>query len=147
MPIKLYLSIMTLNEIKDKIDSILEDEILTNQVLMWHNKNQFIYFDNLCYVLNELLFHFELKKDIKVDIMTNTEFLKTYLIRKNGLEILPKDWINHQTKEIDNKILDDLWLEPTKGYLVKILEKSTDEKDKHTCGNEKINWYAICCTN
>lgn len=27
---------MTLNEVKDKIDSILEDEILTNQVLIWH---------------------------------------------------------------------------------------------------------------
>ncbi len=117
-------------KIKKRLKSILEDTQLENKVYNWHKQNNFYLLENLIYVISELEYHFELSKEIKAEILTNIEFLATFEIRKSSLNILPKDWINPSTKKVDNEKLDELWLQPERGYLIKILEKSEQAEDK-----------------
>jgi len=100
------------------------------QVSEWHTQNQFE--DKLAieYVLKELQFHHELLPGKKASLLTNKEFLRTYSIRQKGLKTLPKDWMDVHIQKIDQMVLDNLWLKPSEGYLVRLLRASPHKKDQ-----------------
>ncbi len=121
--------------LENELDVVFQDKSYKNQVLNWHENQHFIFENEVLYTIEELKFHHQLYENIKADILTDVEYLKTYYIRKNGLSILP-DWINPITKKIDESVMEELWLQANKGYLVRILEASEEQEDKEAL--EKI---------
>lgn len=114
---------MDKTQIKSKLQGVLKDKYLVEKVFDWHKSNTFVFIKGLLQTFTELEFHFELLGEIKAEILTNIEFLKTYQIRQNGLATLPKDWLNPHTKLPNEQVLEKLWEEPSEGYLVQILKK------------------------
>ena len=100
--------------------------IYIKSVKKWHSQQNNLYENELRDVSEELLFHSELKDEIKASLLTDKEFLLTYPIRKKGLGSLPDDWVNQQTGETEDELLDDIWLKPKKGHLAKIFGEKGD---------------------
>lgn len=112
-----------------ELKNIFKNQEYVYKVLHWHQQQDLQYEKALNYSIKELAFHKELLDEKKYELLTNLEYLKTYKIRQESLQILP-DWLQAQTLEIDYQVLDKLWLKPTEGYLVWHLKNSKDPEDK-----------------
>lgn len=120
-----------MEQIKQQLQTVFSgNEAVIEQVWQWHQTREFAYKEALEYTLKELVFHAELLPAKKEALLTSKEYLKTFCIRENGLKMLPKEWINPETAEIDAQGLDDLWLKPMEGYLVRLLREAGDERSK-----------------
>ena len=122
-----------MQEIKQQLQAIFpNNEEIAEQVWQWYDTNtdEFNYQKSLTYSLNELSFHAELLPEKKQALLTSEEHLKTFYIRRNGLKTLPNEWIDSGTGKVDVKVLDDLWLKPTEGYLVRMLQESGDKRER-----------------
>ena len=118
-------------QIQQQLHEVLIDqEGLVDQVWQWQQQQGFKYNNALKYVLQELRFHSELLPHKKVTLLTSEEYLKTYEIRQRGLQILPNEWIDLTTATIDAQGLDNLWLKPVEGYLVRLLKESDNPRDQ-----------------
>ncbi|OJJ20507.1 hypothetical protein BKI52_18805 [marine bacterium AO1-C] len=106
------------------------NESLADQVWQWHETYSFRYQEAFRYTLQELRFHFELLPTKKIALLTSEEYLKTYKIRQKGLQTLPNEWIDPVTATIDTQGLDNLWIKPVEGYLVRILKESSNPRDQ-----------------
>jgi hypothetical protein len=119
-----------MEKIKQALQSVFSQHSeLATQVWQWHQANQWQYLTALEYSLNELQYHFELLPRIKLDLLTCEEYLKTYHIRENGKKTLPNEWVDAITQELSQEGLDNLWLKPDEGYLVRLLKASGEEGD------------------
>jgi len=114
---------------KQALENIFQNKEYVEKVAIWHQKGNLQYSKALDYCVEELVFHKELLDDKKYQLLINIEYLKTYKIRQKSLNGLP-DWINSETLAIDYENLDELWLKPTEGYLVRHLKASKDPEDK-----------------
>lgn len=119
-----------MEKIKQALQSVfLQEPELATQAWQWHEANQWQYMLALEYSLRELQYHFELLPHIKLDLLTCEEYLKTYHIRENGKKTLPNEWVDAATQELSQEGLDNLWLKPDEGYLVRLLKASGEEDD------------------
>lgn len=119
-----------MEKIKQALQGVFpQNDELTAQVWQWHQTHQWQYMPALEYSLDELKYHFELLPHIKHDLLTCEEYLKTYHIRENGKKTLPNEWVDAATQELSQEGLDNLWLKPDEGYLVRLLKASGEEGD------------------
>ncbi len=112
---------------KSKINELVLPVEQRDEVLQWHIDSDNELSNQLVPVIEELKFHQELKPEKIVNLLTNEEFLRTFEIRKHGLQTIPDEWINQRILKIDYEKLDELWMRPSKGYLHKILSNAHDE--------------------
>ena len=103
-----------------------------NHIINYHQKRHSleILTINLHTIIKELEFHHELKENKKLDLLTNLEYVSTSSIREKGLNNLPNEWINKQTKEVDQQKLDEIWLRPCPSHTHKRLMASSTPNDK-----------------
>lgn len=141
-----------MQKIKQYLERVLyEHPNLQTQVWQWHEANQWQYKAALEYSLNELDYHFELLPHIKLDLLTCEEYLKTYHIRENGKNTLPNEWVDATTQELSQEGLDNLWLKPDEGYLVRLLKALGEEGDrehlKKVIGSKNFNYQVYDAHN
>ncbi|MFT5915751.1 MAG: hypothetical protein ACI81T_002254 [Bacteroidia bacterium] len=130
---------------KDKLIAelakILDDNNSVEKVYKWHEDRNFGFINSLIYGLEELYFHPELFMDKRVELLTNREFLVFSPTRKSGLQVLPNEWINPESAEVDEKTLYELWLRPEMGHIAKLAEKNQVDTDRKNRMAQKRGFF------
>ena len=138
LPNKLLISL------KKELRQLLGDQVSANQILSLYRYSPEL-LPLLRGTVDELKLHKGLSFENKMKLLKNQDYIATYPLRKESLEIIPKDWFNNP------KSLDDLWLKTyspkdqalSKQELIdlkikKVAEKTQKENTKYDKVTEEL---------